>query len=49
MPVLKVKAWGKDQGDYVLIEENDFDESSHELFDESKKEGKKTPKQKEVE
>lgn len=49
MSVVKVKSWGKDQGDYVLIDESDFDANSHELFDETKKEVKKTPKQKEVE
>jgi hypothetical protein len=31
--VIKVKPWGKDQGDYVLIDESDFDKSIHELYD----------------
>lgn len=31
--VMKVKPWGKDQGDHVLILKSDFDESIHEPFD----------------
>lgn len=33
MPVIKVKPWGQDQGDYVLIEESDFNAEVHELFE----------------
>lgn len=33
MNVIKVKPWGKDQGDYVLINEEDFNAEVHELFD----------------
>lgn len=36
MALLKVKPWGKDQGDYVLIEEEDFDASKHEKLEEEK-------------
>lgn len=32
--VIKVKPWGKDQGDYVLINESDFDEKKHEKYEE---------------
>lgn len=31
---LKVKSWGEGQGDYVLINEADFDPELHELIDE---------------
>lgn len=31
--VLKVKPWGKDQGEYVLINADEFDSSVHQLFD----------------
>ena len=30
---VKVKPWGDDQGDHVLINEVDFDPAVHELFD----------------
>lgn len=33
MATLKVKPWGEGQGDYVLIEEEDFDEKQHSLYD----------------
>lgn len=33
MEVLKVKPWGKDQGDYVLINASDFDPARHVLMD----------------
>lgn len=32
--MLKVKPWGKDQGDHVLIDDEDFDPSKHELYEE---------------
>lgn len=31
--VLKVKPWGKDQGDFVLINAEDFNPEVHELLD----------------
>jgi hypothetical protein len=31
---IKVKPWGKDQGDYVVINASDFDPEKHELLDE---------------
>lgn len=33
MAVIKVKPWGKDQGDHVLINEEDFNPDIHEHFD----------------
>ena len=32
MAVIKVKAWGKDQGDFVFIEGENFDPDFHEHF-----------------
>lgn len=32
MAVIKVQPWGKDQGDFVLIDEESFDEQTHELY-----------------
>jgi hypothetical protein len=37
MKVIKVKPWGKDQGDHVLISEPDFDPAVHELLDGAEK------------
>lgn len=33
MDVIKVKPWGKNQGDYVLINAEDFDPAKHELYE----------------
>lgn len=33
MPIIKVKPWGKNQGDFVQIEESDFDPDKHELLE----------------
>lgn len=33
MGVIKVKPWGDDQGDHVLIEEEDFDPDFHEAIE----------------
>lgn len=33
MSLLKVKSWGKDQGDHVLIDEESFDPDFHVLLD----------------
>lgn len=33
MPVIKVKPWGEGQGEFVLIEEEDFDEEVHTLHE----------------
>lgn len=38
MNTLKVKPWGKDQGDFVLINESDFDADKHQRLDEEKPE-----------
>lgn len=35
MPVIQVQPWGDDQGDFVLIEEADFNPEFHTLFGES--------------
>lgn len=35
MNTLKVKPWGKGQGDYVLINEEDFDPKVHEKLDDT--------------
>lgn len=35
LSTIKVKTWGKDQGDFVLINEKDFDPSFHVLYDEN--------------
>jgi hypothetical protein len=32
MGTIQVKPWGEDQGEYVLINEEDFVEGEHELF-----------------
>lgn len=37
MKTIKVKPWGKDQGDHVVINEADFDPSFHTLLDEAGK------------
>ena len=41
MELKKVMPWGKDQGDYVVIETADFDESIHKEY---KEPTKKAPK-----
>lgn len=33
MPVIKVKPWSEDQGEFVLIEEEDFNEEVHTLHE----------------
>jgi hypothetical protein len=33
MNTIQVKPWGKDQGDFVTINEDDFDPEKHELLD----------------
>lgn len=33
METIKVKPWGKDQGDFVIINKSDFDPELHELLD----------------
>lgn len=32
MKTIQVKPWGKDQGDFVEINEEDFDKGIHELY-----------------
>lgn len=36
MDVIKVKPWGKGQGDFVEINKEDFDEDKHTVYGESK-------------
>lgn len=33
METIKVKPWGKDQGDFVVINKDDFNADLHELFE----------------
>lgn len=33
MKTIQVKPWGQDQGDYVIINEEDFDPKVHQLLD----------------
>lgn len=43
--MIKVKPWGQGQGDFVLIEDEDFNPEFHTLFEEPKpKEEPKKPK-----
>lgn len=44
MDTIKVKPWGKDQGDFVLINAEDFDAEKHEKIehDEHKRRARKT-------
>lgn len=41
MGVIKVKPWGKDQGDHVLIEAEDFNPDFHQMHDEEKPKAEK--------
>ena len=41
MSVIKVKPWGPDQGDFVLIEQSDFNENHHKLYEEPKAKAEK--------
>ena len=45
--VIKVKPWGQDQGDFVLIDEADFVEGVHEKLDEPTEKPKTQRKPKE--
>ncbi|WP_425054787.1 HeH/LEM domain-containing protein [Pseudomonas abyssi] len=35
MKTIKVKPWGKDQGDHAVINESDYDPKVHKLLDEA--------------
>ena len=35
MKTIKVKPWGKEQGDHVVINESDYDPKVHKLLDEA--------------
>ncbi len=41
MRTMKVKPWGKDQGDHVIINEDDYDPKVHKKFTVRKKVSKK--------
>ncbi len=43
MKTIKVQPWGEDQGDFVLINEEDFDESIHKRFEADAKKAEKSP------
>ena len=43
MKTLKVKPWGKDQGDFVVINEEDFDPKVHALLDNAAEGATKKP------
>ncbi len=44
MKTIKVMPWGDDQGDFVLINEDDFDASVHKAYDEGAKKAPSQPK-----
>lgn len=41
MDTIKVKPWGDDQGDFVLINESDYSQELHKLFEENQEAPKK--------
>lgn len=41
MPVIQVQPWGEDQGDFVLIEDSDFNPEFHKLLDDDPSGGDK--------
>lgn len=41
MPVIQVQTWGEDQGDFVLIEESDFNPEFHKLLSDDSSGGDK--------
>lgn len=43
MKTIKVMPWGEDQGDFVLINEEDFDADVHKRYDEGAKKADKGP------
>lgn len=47
MSVIKIKPYGKDQGEFVLIEEENFDKTIHELYEEPAKRGRPAKVEKE--
>ena len=44
MKTIKVKSWGEGQGDYVLINEDDFDDEIHDKFDGEQADGEQAQK-----
>lgn len=40
MATIKVKSWDKSQGDYVIIEEEDFDPKKHKQYEEKPEKAK---------
>lgn len=43
MKTVKVQPWSEDQGDFVLINEEDFDEGVHKRFEDGAKKVDKAP------
>ena len=44
MKTIQVMPWGDDQGDFVLINEDDFDSSVHKRYEEGAKKAASQPK-----
>lgn len=44
MKTIQVMPWGEDQGDFVVINEEDFDPSVHKRYEEGAKKAAATPK-----
>lgn len=49
MPVIKVKPWGEDQGEFVLIEEEDFNEEVHVLHESEAEQPKRQRRRRNIE
>lgn len=45
LETIKVKPWGDDQGDFVIINKDDFDDAKHKLYEESPKKKKQVEKE----
>ena len=41
---IRVKPWGHNQGEFVVIDKSEFDPEKHELFEEPAPEGEAAPK-----
>lgn len=48
MAILKVQPWGEGQGDFVIIDEENFDPKFHKLYEEKGAEKPKKPIKKEI-
>ena len=45
LETIKVMPWGEDQGEFVVINKDDFDESKHKLYEEAPKKKKQVEKE----